>query len=436
MFQLRTAHATTLSARDNRLGHGEITASTPSILVSPAAGSTDGVYLASGDGKVFRITADGELRHVHPFRIVSVPQEGLQEGFCLRHPQTGCYLSCDPGGAVAVDREHPDAWERLSFQSVDLDPPARDLLHLLKESNDTLLDIIGCDPSAISIDILHARLLLVSDLEFRQLLRSISSRQSLHAVYFELFRKTLQDRHGSSGRSFHVNYAWGHGDFVSAGRHSYGSPRILPYPPAKLTIGAFCSIADNVTIILGNHLTRAATTFPFQAESSRWPCRHAAIGPVVDDVPASVVIGNDVWIGLGVTILPGTVIGHGCIIAAGSIVRGTVPSYSLYGGNPGRVIRLRFDEMTIRRLLALRWWDWPEHKIDLYSGLMLGDVALFLDAAESEMPPDLLMFGSIEGPVDQNPREATEHDLSVITPRPSHALAYGSSSQTMSSSPR
>lgn len=54
-----------------------------------------------------------------------------------------------------------------------------------------------------------------------------------------------------------------------------------------------------------------------------------------------VVIGNDVWIGGRVTILPGVKIGNGCIVGAGAVVTKDVPDYAIVGGNPAKIIRFR-----------------------------------------------------------------------------------------------
>lgn len=75
------------------------------------------------------------------------------------------------------------------------------------------------------------------------------------------------------------------------------------------------------------------------------------------------VIGNDVWIGQNVTIMPGVKIGDGAIIAANSIVGKNIESYSIYGGNPAKLIKKRFSDEKIESLLNLQWWDWEEEKI-------------------------------------------------------------------------
>ena len=80
-------------------------------------------------------------------------------------------------------------------------------------------------------------------------------------------------------------------------------------------------------------------------------------------VAKPVTIGNDVWIGGNVTILPGVTIGNNVIVAAGAVVTKDVPPYTIVGGLPARTIRRRYDEETAARLEKLRWWDWPEAQV-------------------------------------------------------------------------
>ena len=93
-------------------------------------------------------------------------------------------------------------------------------------------------------------------------------------------------------------------------------------------------------------------------------------------------VGNDVWIGYRATIMPGVTIGHGAIIGACAVVTRDVPPYAIVGGNPARVIRMRFEADTVARLLTLAWWDWPMEKITRFAPLLTGDVAAFLEAVE------------------------------------------------------
>jgi acetyltransferase-like isoleucine patch superfamily enzyme len=77
-----------------------------------------------------------------------------------------------------------------------------------------------------------------------------------------------------------------------------------------------------------------------------------------------VVIGNDVWLGYGSMIMSGVGIGDGAVIAAGAVVTRDVEPYSIVAGNPARLIKKRFDEETIDKLLKIKWWDWPVEKIN------------------------------------------------------------------------
>jgi virginiamycin A acetyltransferase len=71
------------------------------------------------------------------------------------------------------------------------------------------------------------------------------------------------------------------------------------------------------------------------------------------------VLGHDVWLGYGVTVMAGVNIGHGAIVAARSVVSSDVPPYAIAAGNPARVVRMRFSPEQIEWLLAIAWWDWP-----------------------------------------------------------------------------
>jgi virginiamycin A acetyltransferase len=71
------------------------------------------------------------------------------------------------------------------------------------------------------------------------------------------------------------------------------------------------------------------------------------------------VVGNDVWLGYRALVLPGVTIGHGAIVAAAGVVASDVPPYAIVGGNPARVIRRRYEDDDVERLLRAAWWDWP-----------------------------------------------------------------------------
>lgn len=131
----------------------------------------------------------------------------------------------------------------------------------------------------------------------------------------------------------------------------------------KLIIGKFCAIAEGVTFIMNgaNHRMDGITTYPFNIFSGGWE----KVTPTVKQLPfkGDTEIGNDVWIGQNVTIMPGIKIGDGAIIAANATVTKGVEPYAIVGGNPARLIKKRFSDELIELLLKLQWWNWDEQRI-------------------------------------------------------------------------
>lgn len=160
------------------------------------------------------------------------------------------------------------------------------------------------------------------------------------------------------------------------GEWTYGNPRVLSWDEgAKLRIGRFCSIAQDVTILLGGeHRVDWVTTYPFSAlfpEAERFPGHPLSKGDVT--------IGNDVWIGTEALILSGVEIGNGAVIAARSVVTKTVEPYSIVGGNPVRHIKFRFGDSQIRDLQAIAWWNWPLPKVkEAWPFLLSPDIDEFI----------------------------------------------------------
>lgn len=135
------------------------------------------------------------------------------------------------------------------------------------------------------------------------------------------------------------------------------APYLFPTSPDRLIIGKFGQFADGVQFITqsANHKMDGFSTYPFALhDPARFPTYAAGL-PVGRDT----VIGHDVWLGKNVSVMPGTQIGSGVIVGSGATVAGTIPDYAVVVGNPGRVVRMRFDPATVSALRALAWWDWP-----------------------------------------------------------------------------
>ena len=131
-----------------------------------------------------------------------------------------------------------------------------------------------------------------------------------------------------------------------------------PFIGDKLIIGKFCAIAKGVEFVMNgaNHRISCATTYPFYIMGGDWG---NALAPVTKELPlkGDTVVGNDVWIGQNVTILPGVHIGDGAIIGLNSVVTKDVPPYTIVAGTPAKIVRKRFDDELIDLLLKLKWWD-------------------------------------------------------------------------------
>lgn len=165
----------------------------------------------------------------------------------------------------------------------------------------------------------------------------------------------------------------------SIGAYTYIAPRTsLSYA----SIGKFCSIATDCAVGLPSHAMGNMSTSPLflskdNATGSKWVDYESF------DEHSKVTIGNDVWIGTKVIIRGGVHIGHGVIIGAGSIVTHDLPDYSVAVGVPARIIKYRFEDQVIKRLLELQWWERPKQdllkSIEIFrkEGLTLNDLDNF-----------------------------------------------------------
>lgn len=139
----------------------------------------------------------------------------------------------------------------------------------------------------------------------------------------------------------------------------------------RLVIGKFVQIARGSYFITSsaNHPMTGFSTYPFRI------FKPETFG--YKDLPVKdTIVDHDVWVGQNTAIMPGVHIGSGAIVAAASAVTRNVPPYAVVGGNPARLIRMRYSEDVIEQLLRLAWWDWPLDKIEAkLEALNSGDIA-------------------------------------------------------------
>lgn len=134
------------------------------------------------------------------------------------------------------------------------------------------------------------------------------------------------------------------------------------FSKVKLIIGRFCAIAAEAKFIMtGDHKLDAISTYPFPIFQHGWEIAYD-----IKDLPVKgdIIVGNDVWLGYDCLIKNGVTVGDGAIIATRAVVVKDVPPYAIVAGNPATVVKLRFDEVTIARLLHIAWWNWDIEKIN------------------------------------------------------------------------
>ena len=145
---------------------------------------------------------------------------------------------------------------------------------------------------------------------------------------------------------------------VKMGRYSYvGSGTRI----TDTNIGSFCSIGGRCGIGGGIHPTNMVSTSPVFLKGRNILNKHFA--NISYNPSETVSIGNDVWIGEGVCIVSGVNIGDGAVIGAHAVVTKDVEPYSIVAGVPAKLIKKRFDDDTINKLLELKWWDLSDEEL-------------------------------------------------------------------------
>ncbi|HEU0072184.1 MAG TPA: CatB-related O-acetyltransferase [Alphaproteobacteria bacterium] len=153
---------------------------------------------------------------------------------------------------------------------------------------------------------------------------------------------------------------------------------------ARGTMGSFCAIGSRVAINPFNHPVDwlSVNEFQYHPRSFDWVEEYNQIDRLerTPDMFEPVTIGNDVWIGHNVNVMAGVTVGDGAILGAGSVVTKDVPPYAVVGGVPAKIIRYRFEDSVIERLLAVKWW---ELELPQLSGLPYRDIRACLDILEA-----------------------------------------------------
>ena len=151
---------------------------------------------------------------------------------------------------------------------------------------------------------------------------------------------------------------------VHVGKYTslYGPGILLFAKHHPISIGNFCSIAPGVIIQEYFHDAQRLSTYFIQQNVLKKPSEETVSkGPIR--------IGHDVWIGAQSIILSGVTIGNGVIIGAGSVVTKDIPDFAIVGGNPAKVIRMRFSEEEIAHINRLKWWDWDTQTLNEHAHL-------------------------------------------------------------------
>lgn len=170
--------------------------------------------------------------------------------------------------------------------------------------------------------------------------------------------------------------------------------------PINTVVGRYSSIAHNVQRMHGNHPAERFTTsmLTYDKNVIAFNDYLATKGIETDFVPhgiangSPVIIGNDVWIGQDVKFIStGVTVGDGAIIAAGALVTKDVPPYAIVGGVPAKVLKYRFPEDIIERLMALKWWQYGYAD---FTGIQKSDsIEVFVEKMEALVESgDILPF--------------------------------------------
>ncbi|ENW93375.1 CatB-related O-acetyltransferase [Acinetobacter dispersus] len=171
--------------------------------------------------------------------------------------------------------------------------------------------------------------------------------------------------------------------YLEVGEHTHGGKvEIIAKEHGKVIIGDYTGIGPDVVIVAGNHRTDLVTIYPFTSILELGLFGDDNTTLINDHISkGNVEIGNDVWLGHSVQIMPGVKIGDGAIVAANAVVTKNIEPYTIVGGNPAKFIKYRIEDESLRKdLLDIAWWNWPEDKVkENLPKIMSADIKSFVE---------------------------------------------------------
>src|SRR3954469_9211380 len=179
---------------------------------------------------------------------------------------------------------------------------------------------------------------------------------------------------------------------ISVGEYTYYDDEDAPeefeqrnvlygYGPERLEIGRYCALASGVRFVMAgaNHAMIGPSTFPFGIFGGVWA--ETTMDLVMSAASrGDTVVGSDVWLGYRALVMPGVTIGHGAVVAAGSVVVSDLPPYAIAGGNSARVLWMRYSQLEVAMLLRPAWWDWPVELVTEHARTIMAGTPAELEA--------------------------------------------------------